>query len=143
MKQGNTHDVNKWRSAEHVSGYLEIVDSRPHKEEITNAFLEQIPSGVQRVLDLGTGDGRLLWLVLQKNPNARGVGLDFSEPMLELARKRFQDNKSVEIVKHDLNVALPKEWVGGFDLVVSGLAIHHVFDAVSYTHLTLPTKRIV
>ena len=56
------------------------------------------------------------------------MGLDFSEPMLERTRNRFADNDSMEIVKHDLNVPLPKSWVGRFDLVVSGLAIHHVVD---------------
>jgi SAM-dependent methyltransferase len=118
--------VNKWRSAEHVSNYMAIADSRPHKEEIKAVLLEQIPSNVKYVLDLGAGDGRLLSLVKQKNPKARGVALDFSEPMLKRARKRFEGDSSVEIVKHDLNVPLPKDRWAQFDLVVSGLAIHHV-----------------
>jgi ubiquinone/menaquinone biosynthesis C-methylase UbiE len=118
--------VNKWRSAEHVSNYMAIADNRPHGEEIRAVLLEQIPSNVKHVLDLGTGDGRMLALVKQKNPRAHCVGLDFSEPMLKLARQRFKDDSSVEIVKHDLNVALPKDRWTCFDLVVSGLAIHHL-----------------
>jgi len=124
----NSVDVNKWGSAGHVNNYLSIVDSRPHKEEITAALLEQIPLDVNYVLDLGTGDGRLLALVKQINPSARGVALDFSEPMLKLVRKRFEADKSVEIVKHDLNVELPKGKWEPFDLVISGLAIHHLID---------------
>jgi tRNA (cmo5U34)-methyltransferase len=88
--------------------------------------LEQIPSNVNYVLDLGTGDGRLLSIVKKKNPDANSVALDFSKPMLELARKRFENDSSVEIVKHDLNDPLPKDRWTPFDLVISGLAIHHL-----------------
>ena len=118
-------DVNKWTSAEHVSAYISRTNL-PHAEEIKNAVLEQIPSNVKRVLDLGTGDGRLLELVKLKNPKADGVALDFSEPMLKLARNRFANDKRVKMVKHDLAVPLPASEIGCFDLIISGLAIHHV-----------------
>ncbi|MCW4015449.1 MAG: class I SAM-dependent methyltransferase [Candidatus Bathyarchaeota archaeon] len=126
MKGDNPVEVNNWRSAEHVRSYLSIADDRPHGEEIVKVLLEQVPSDVSYVLDLGTGDGRLLALVLQKNPKACGVGLDFSEPMLERARKRFEDTDCIEILKHDLNESLPKGRWEPFDLVISGLAIHHL-----------------
>jgi len=48
--------------------------------------------------------------------------------MLKRARKRFENNNSVEIVKHDLNLPLPLNLWKKFDLVISGLAIHHLFD---------------
>jgi SAM-dependent methyltransferase len=126
MVSGGLVDVNKWGCAEHVERYLSVADDRPHGEEFRAVLLEQIPCGVERVLDLGTGDGRMLALVKAKNPEAYGVGLDFSEPMLELARKRFENDPSVEVVEHDLNVPLPKGRWDCFDLVISGLAIHHL-----------------
>ncbi len=126
MSKDNAVDVNKWRSVEHVNRYISKADNRPHGKEIQAILLEQIPSNVTYVLDLGTGDGRLLSLVKKKNPDARGVALDFSEPMLKLARKRFENDSSVEFVKHDLNDLLPKGMWAPFDLVISGLAIHHV-----------------
>jgi methylase of polypeptide subunit release factors len=70
-------DVNKWRSAEHVSVYLSRTSGLPHAEEMKSALLEQIPSTAKRVLDLGTGDGRLLALVKSKNPSAEGGRLRF------------------------------------------------------------------
>jgi tRNA (cmo5U34)-methyltransferase len=126
MKNDDSPDVNQWKSADRVNKYLSRADDRPHREEITKVLLEQIPSNINNVLDLGTGDGRLLYLVKQKNPQAKGVALDFSEPMLQLATKRFENDKSIQIVKHDLSVPLPKGKWEPFDLVISGLAIHHL-----------------
>ncbi len=55
-----------------------------------------------------------------------GVGIDFSELMLEAARKRFGDDESIQLVKHDLAEPLPA--LGRFDAVVSSMAIHHLED---------------
>ena len=91
-----------------------------------NALLEQLPPTAKRILDLGTGNGRLLALAKTKNPDAEGIGLDFSEPMLKLAKERFANDEHVKIIKHDLNVPLPAAQLGCFDVIVSGLAIHHL-----------------
>ena len=66
-------------------------------------------------------------IALEQSPEATAVGLDFSEPMLELARARFAGNDSVTLVAHDLSEPLPD--LGTFDLVISGYAIHHLEDA--------------
>ena len=52
------------------------------------------------------------------------MGLDFSELMLEAARKRFADDERVELVEHDLAEPLPA--LRRFDVVVSSMAIHHL-----------------
>jgi len=88
-------------------------------------LLDQIPNRSSRILDLGTGDGRLLSLAKLKKPKAEGVAIDFSDPMLERARKRFEKNKLVTVVKHDLSIPLPHD-IGSFDTVISSLAIHHL-----------------
>ena len=85
---------------------------------------EQVPRDARRILDLGTGDGRLLALLQADRPQTLGVGLDFSELMLEWARKRFDDDERIELVKHDLTEPLPA--LGRFDVVVSSMAIHHL-----------------
>jgi ubiquinone/menaquinone biosynthesis C-methylase UbiE len=129
MQNNNSVDINKWTQETHVNNYLQkMVNNVPHKKEMVKVLLEQIPSNVKRVLDLGTGDGRLLWLVLEKIPTAKGVALDFSDHMLKHARKRFENNNSVEIIKHDLNTPLPQNRWKKFDLIISGLAIHHLVD---------------
>jgi SAM-dependent methyltransferase len=116
-------DTTEWSDAQHVRAYLTIADTIPRRAEGEATFVELLPPRVERVLDLGTGDGRLLAIVLREHPGATGVGLDVSPPMLEAARDRFAGVDGVEIAAHDLNEPLPD--VGPFDLVVSCFAIHH------------------
>jgi len=78
------------------------------------------------MLDIGTGDGRLLALVRSVHPGASGVAIDFSPAMLTAARKRFSATDDVEVVDHDITATLPD--LGVFDAVVSSFAIHHCPD---------------
>jgi SAM-dependent methyltransferase len=128
MKKTKLSNGSEWKKAHHALGYLSRADKLPHRAEVESVLLEQIPTNVNRFLDLGTGDGRLLALLKKKHPDAEGVGLDFSEPMLELASKRFATDKSVTIIKHDLNFPLTISQLGCFDVVTSSLAIHHLTD---------------
>ena len=118
----------EWKNTKHALAYLARADKLPHRTEGEKVLLEQIPPNTQRILDLGTGNGRLLALVLIGRPNSEGVGLDYSEPMLAEARKRFAENKNAKVIKHDLNDPLPLE-LGNFGAVVSSLAIHHCTHA--------------
>ena len=121
--------VNLWTSAEHVHQYLDRADSITHRGEGESALLEFVPRSARRILDLGTGDGRLLALVklaLLKNEidDTEAVALDFSPAMIEAARKRFAGDSSVTIVTHNLDARLPA--LGKFDAVISCFAIHHL-----------------
>jgi tRNA (cmo5U34)-methyltransferase len=117
-------NVNEWQSAAHAGAYLERADQVPHRAAGESTLLDEIPAKVRRVLDLGSGDGRLLDLVLRARPNAIGVALDFSPLMLERLQSRFAASPAVQIVTHDLNEPLPA--LGTFDAVVSSFAIHHL-----------------
>lgn len=107
-----------------VRRYLDRANEFPHRVEGESVMLEHVPLGARRVLDLGTGDGRLLALLQRDRPEMRGTGLDFSELMLEAARVRFARDKRIELVEHDL--AEPLGPIGFFDAVVSSFAIHHL-----------------
>lgn len=118
--------TNEWQTIEHALAYLSRADKLPHRTEGEKVLLEQIPINAKRVLDLGTGDGRLFALVKLSNPSVEGVALDFSDPMIEQAKKRFTSDSKVSVVKHDFSLPLPAEQLGRFDAVVSSLAIHHL-----------------
>jgi tRNA (cmo5U34)-methyltransferase len=124
--------VNLWTSSGHASEYLGRAASIPHRTEGESTLLEFLPARTRRILDLGTGDGRLLALVnAHLMPPERigahkieAVAIDFSPAMLEAAGKRFTEDSSVTIVSHNLDYPLPA--LGKFDAVVSCFAIHHL-----------------
>jgi SAM-dependent methyltransferase len=125
----SANPVNLWTSKEHARDYLERADSITHRGEGEAALLEFIPASARRVLDLGTGDGRLLSLVREElsrrgRPDTEAVAVDFSPTMLEAVRKRFAGEVSVRVVAHDMDEPLPA--LGRFDAVISSFAIHHL-----------------
>lgn len=119
--QGN---VNLWSSPEHALDYLRRADTIPHRTEGEATLLEFVPNTATRILDLGSGAGRLLGLVKAAHPNASFVAVDFSPTMLENLRGNFASDPRVRIVAHDLSEPLPE--LGRFDAVVSSFAIHHL-----------------
>ena len=149
--------ASEWTTTEHALRYLSRADAYPRRAEGESVLLEHVPRDARRVLDLGTGDGRLLALL--RIDRLVGVGLNFSELMLEAARKRFADDDRIELVTHDLAEPLPA--LGRFETVVSSLAIHHleherkrslygeVFDLLerggvfaNFEHVASPTHRL-
>ena len=117
-------DRNLWTSAEHASEYLRRADSIPHRGEGEATLLEFVPSNAAQVLDLGSGDGRLLALAKADRPQTHFVALDFSRTMLEALHRRFEGDGKVAIIAHDFSNPLPS--LGLFDGVISSFSIHHV-----------------
>lgn len=117
-------DVNLWSSAQHALEYLGRADSIPHRVEGESTLLEFMPLDAARILDLGSGGGRLIALVKAARPEAQFVGLDFSPTMLETLQKQFAGDNSVTIVSHNFESRLPR--MEPFDAVISSFAIHHV-----------------
>ena len=151
--------TDEWRTPEHALRYLSRADEYPRRAEGESVLLEHVPRDARRVLDLGTGDGRLLPLLRIDRPGMLGVGVDSSEVMLEAAHTRFADDERVELVKHDLAEPLPA--LGRFDAIVSSFAIHHleherkrslygeVFELLepggvfaNFEHVASPTRRL-
>lgn len=116
---------DEWSDQGRVAEYLsrEI----PHRQIAEEMLLQALPARVERFVDLGTGDGRLLALVRDCYPEAVAIGLDSSQPMLDRARERFSGDLAVELREHDLRT--PLAGIGAVDLAVSGLAIHHLEDS--------------
>lgn len=116
--------TNLWTSADHALSYLAQADKLPHRTEGEAVVLEHVSKTAKRILDLGTGDGRLLALLRVERPQAESIAIDFSPTMLEAAAQRFASDEKVKIVEHNLENTLP-EWEK-FDAIVSSFAIHHL-----------------
>lgn len=114
-----------WHDEAKVTEYVGRVGRLAARQAGEVELVEALPADVDRIADLGCGDGRLTSLVLDARPAASvAVGLDSSPPMLDLARQRFAGDRRVEVRDHDLDDPLPQ--LGPLDVIVSGFAIHHL-----------------
>ena len=126
--------------------------------------LKEMTPAVERILDLGCGDGVLGRSVLALHPAARAVFVDFSDTMLDAAKKQLGDGARAEFIQQDFG---ERRWVEAvrhrapFDVIVSGFAIHHQNDErkrevyaeifellrpgglfLNLEHVSSPTKRL-
>ena len=89
-------------------------------------LLEILPERVERVLDLGTGDGYTLGLVLAARPGATGVGARLpGRDARPGARALRGDDRASRSRSTTSTSRCPAE-LGDFDVVVSSFAIHHL-----------------
>ena len=116
--------AREWSSPQNAVAYLNVADNLPHRSEGESVLIDHLPENTKRVLDLGTGDGRLIRLIKEKRPDIEAVALGVSPTMLKSARDHFANDTRVKITEHDLSQPLPD--LGYFDAVVSSFAIHHL-----------------
>jgi ubiquinone/menaquinone biosynthesis C-methylase UbiE len=121
------HATRSWNDGAHVEWYLNRIGRLEARRAGEQMLVDVLPPNPQRALDLGCGDGRLAALLLQHRPSlTEVVAVDRSPPMLQRARERFADAKSIVRVRHtDLDAPLELASTS-FDVVVSGFAIHHL-----------------
>jgi tRNA (cmo5U34)-methyltransferase len=124
-----------WTDPGQVEWYLDRAGRlapRLAAEELLRTIL---PSEPRRLLDLGCGDGRLAALALDARPSLDHViALDRSAPMLDSAWERFDGDPRVTVRAWDMADSIAS--FGDFDVIVSGLAIHHLEDERKQSLLT-------
>ena len=144
----------EWSSPGYASEYLEVAENILHKNEGEQVLLEYIPKDAERILDLGTGDGRLIKLIKQQLLHERQqqlsmslslsspkfIVVDVSPTMLEKVANHFKNDNSVRVIEHDLSYPISdklitesKQSVIQFDVIISGLAIHHLTHERKYS----------
>lgn len=104
--------------------YSEKASTKPHNAyyewPATRALLGEVKG--KRVLDAGCGPGHYAaWLQEQ---GAEVVGVDISEKMLDLARKRL--GNKVKLHQADVSVPMPFLAEGSFDMVLAALFLDYI-----------------
>jgi SAM-dependent methyltransferase len=124
-----------WKLPAIVNRFLSYRAAIPLAQEqigVMMSILKSKEGPVENFIDLGCGDGILGAAILGEYPSARGVLVDFSEPMLEQAREGLKEYAS-QLAFENLDYGDPT-WVGKmqaygpFDVIVSGYSIHHQPD---------------
>jgi tRNA (cmo5U34)-methyltransferase len=122
-----------WQSEDLAASFAErrriLIPLLDVQEDVLRLVLERHERPIARFLDLGCGAGAVSELVLGHLPDAQGVLVDFSEPMLARAGNNLADYAGRwQAVRGDLNDPAWREALpaGRYDAVVSGLAIHHL-----------------
>ena len=127
-------DPENWREPVFVSEWVAKDDERPKDrvQPMRDALAATSYGAAEALaaLDVGVGYGMFASEVLRAFPNAVVTLQDVSEPMFEIARKRFADQVTqMRFVRSDLSKPGWTSEVGGpFDLAVSSIAIHNLYD---------------
>jgi tRNA (cmo5U34)-methyltransferase len=96
---------------------------------LVSAFPSAAPAAV-RIVELGSGEGRLAETLLEAFPNARLLALDGSESMRAQATARVaRFGERVQIRAFDVATLDWWDLLHGADVVVSSLCLHHLNDA--------------
>ena len=118
----------------------------PAREEQIAALLTLLPFGRHdafRVIELGSGEGRLAWAILDCFPHASVVALDGSEAMRAQASARlapFGDRATVR--PFELASEAWLDDVQGADVVVSSLCVHHLDDGAKRRMFAAVAQRL-
>ena len=98
----------------------------PCHDRFYGSVLELLPEDANRIIDLGAGSGILTAFLRDRLPDAHIRLVDFSEPMLDLARKRLGEDAHLTFELADYTTT---SLAAGQDTIVSALSIHHLEDA--------------
>ena len=86
---------------------------KPTRNYIVKALSKYIKNDGIKVLDLGCGTGELIFELTNKFNNLEVTGIDFSEKMLEISKKRNPSAKHLKMDASELNVLDSK-----YDIIV-------------------------
>jgi tRNA (cmo5U34)-methyltransferase len=93
-----SRSAKEWSSPQTALAYLNVADTIPHRSEGESVLIGHLPENTKRILDLGTGDGRLIRLIKADRPEIEAVAIDVSPTMLKSAREHFANDSKVKII---------------------------------------------
>lgn len=98
----------------------------PYYQKMIIGIPEYIPNDFtpKRILDLGSGNGNVTFLMLKKFPDADYLLIDASSEMLKECAERFQDNPNIQFQEGWFQeLDFPPS---SFDIVTAGFSLHHL-----------------
>jgi SAM-dependent methyltransferase len=130
-----TLQKSEWQTKELATSFLEGVRGAMPCADLQLDVIGKITrfwcKAPKSILDLGCGNGIIGRYLLGLFPNITGIFADFSDPMLDAARKNLGGFPQTKVIKVDFS---NRGWVDAikqflpFDIIVSGFAIHHQPD---------------
>jgi len=121
--------LHEFHDREFATGWAERFTPTPPRLELFRIILSELQSGIPEdgcVVELGIGPGYLAGHILHAMPKIRYIGVDFSQPMLDIARTRLH-SYSARITYIQANL-IQDDWAGMIyapvNAVVSTWALH-------------------
>lgn len=142
---------HEFHNAEYVQGWAERFAPNPSREQLFNQMVAEIEqrmeagkSSAYHVVELGVGPGYLALALLNKLPGITYEGVDFSAPMIEIAKGRLSEHADqvsftrVDLTSDDWGTELqskPNAIVSTWALHDLGHPdhIHHVYEVAGRT----------
>ncbi len=109
---------DSWRNKSKYYNIITEITQRAIKEN--NYFI----SNERRVLDAGCGTGRNIQILLDLGAK-KIVGMDISEKLLNMAKRKYNQNKKVQLFLYNLERKLPFK-NQSFDVIISTKTLPHV-----------------
>ncbi|MFC1885303.1 class I SAM-dependent methyltransferase [Thermodesulfobacteriota bacterium] len=126
-------DKSQWTKPEFAQEYRDSSDvyivERKRLLEILKSFYKQFISNKpnRNILDLGCGDGIVIYELLKIDNSIEATLIDGSEDMLNKARERLKDLGNQHFIRASFQELMNKNTaLQGYDFIVSSLAIHHL-----------------
>jgi tRNA (cmo5U34)-methyltransferase len=133
--------IHAWQDPDLVRRFVTGLRARiPLAQEQLQVMMHVVGRAVPDVgcfLDVGCGGGILSQVMRERYPQAEAVLVDYSDPMLDIARANFVDTSAeaqanapkTHIYKQDIASEMWLDDVKAhapYDVIVSGYAIHHL-----------------
>ncbi|HEU5250586.1 MAG TPA: class I SAM-dependent methyltransferase [Thermoanaerobaculia bacterium] len=96
--------------------------AEPSIDPMHRRIAGEVPTDSGRLLDVGCGGGKLAHLIATSRPNVRVVGIDSSEPMIRVARKRYSSVANLEFRSGTVEQSGSS---AEFDFALTVLSFHH------------------